>query len=145
MKLGDLSIDAYFRKIESIVTILSSLGSPISNDDLVNIALDGLPKKYNHVSNNIIHREPFLDLKTVRSMLTTTEMRLKSQAQATHVDSTSSSPMVLLANSDSSSRRSQVVTDKGFVAVLTVLVTRASQSRQHGITRMFWQDLKDNA
>ncbi|GKC84140.1 hybrid signal transduction histidine kinase M, partial [Tanacetum coccineum] len=105
MKLGDLSIDTYFCKIESIATILSSLGSPTSNDDVVNIALDGLPNKYQHVSDIIIHRDPFPDLKTVRSMLTTTEMRLKSRAQATYVDFTSSSPMVLLANSDTNTRR----------------------------------------
>ncbi|GKA77567.1 hybrid signal transduction histidine kinase M [Tanacetum coccineum] len=46
LKLGDLSIDAYFHKIESIATILTSLGSPISNDDVVTIALEGLPDKY---------------------------------------------------------------------------------------------------
>nr|GEU64964.1 hybrid signal transduction histidine kinase M [Tanacetum cinerariifolium] len=98
MKLGDLSIDAYFYKIESIVIILSSVRSPISNDDMVNIALDGLPNKYQHVSDIIIHQDPFLDIKTVRSMLTTMEMSLKSRAQTRYVDSTSSSPLVLLAN-----------------------------------------------
>ncbi|GKB63572.1 hybrid signal transduction histidine kinase M [Tanacetum coccineum] len=46
LKLGDLSIDAYFRKIESVATILTSLGSPISNDDVVTFALEGLPDKY---------------------------------------------------------------------------------------------------
>ncbi|GKC48426.1 hypothetical protein Tco_1066148 [Tanacetum coccineum] len=40
LKLGDLIIDAYFRKIESISTIVTSLGSPISNDDVVTIALE---------------------------------------------------------------------------------------------------------
>nr|GEZ28675.1 retrovirus-related Pol polyprotein from transposon TNT 1-94 [Tanacetum cinerariifolium] len=65
MKLGEFNIDAYFSKIESIATILSSLGSPIGNDDVVNISLDG-----------------FLD-----------------KAQAFYVDYTSSSLMVLLANS----------------------------------------------
>nr|GFC33260.1 hybrid signal transduction histidine kinase M [Tanacetum cinerariifolium] len=89
MKLGDLSIDAYFREIKSIATILSSLGSPVSNDDVVNIAFDELPEKYQHVSNNIIHRGTFPDLKMVCSMLTTTEMRLKSRAQVTYVDSSS--------------------------------------------------------
>nr|GEW54934.1 hypothetical protein [Tanacetum cinerariifolium] len=74
MKLGDLSIDAYFRKIEYVRKFLSSLGSPISNDDVVNIALDGLPDKYQHVSDLIIHRDPFPDLKTVHSMPTTTKM-----------------------------------------------------------------------
>nr|GEV15592.1 pescadillo homolog [Tanacetum cinerariifolium] len=87
MNLGDLSIDAYFREIKSIATILSSLGSPVSNDDVVNIAFDKLPKKYQHVSNNIIHRDTYPDLKTVCSMLTTAEMRLKSRAQVTYVNS----------------------------------------------------------
>ncbi|GJX62935.1 ribonuclease H-like domain-containing protein [Tanacetum coccineum] len=44
-------------------------------------------------------------------MLTSTEMRLKSRTQATYVDSTSSSPMVLLANSNASSRRSTPSTE----------------------------------
>ncbi|GJT35080.1 hybrid signal transduction histidine kinase M [Tanacetum coccineum] len=93
LKLGDLSIDAYFRKIESITTILTSLGSPISNDDVVTITLEGLPDKYDNVSGIIVHREPFSDLKTVHSMLTIKEMRLKSRAQAISIDSTSSSPI----------------------------------------------------
>ncbi|GJW14349.1 hypothetical protein Tco_0018482 [Tanacetum coccineum] len=59
------------------------LGSAISDDDVVNIALEGLPDKYKNVSGIIVHREPFLDLKMVCSMLTTEEMRLKSRAQAT--------------------------------------------------------------
>ncbi|GKB53282.1 hypothetical protein Tco_0904035 [Tanacetum coccineum] len=92
IKLGALSIGAYFCKIEFIATILSSLGSPISNEDVVNITFIGLRDMYQHVSDIIIHRETFLDLKTVRSMLTTAEMRLKSKAQATYVDSTSSFP-----------------------------------------------------
>ncbi|GJT18992.1 ribonuclease H-like domain-containing protein, partial [Tanacetum coccineum] len=112
MKLEDLSIDAYFRKTKSIATILSSLGSTISNDDVVNIALDGLSDRYQHVSDIIIHRDPFSDLKTVRSMLTTAEMRLKSRAQVAHVDSISSSPMIFLANSGSNTRRSPPSTEK---------------------------------
>nr|GEU94068.1 hybrid signal transduction histidine kinase M [Tanacetum cinerariifolium] len=75
LKLADLSIDAYFRKIESIATIVTSLGSPISNDDFVTIALEGFPDKYANVSGIIIHQEPFLDLKIARSMLTTEDIR----------------------------------------------------------------------
>nr|GEW02712.1 hybrid signal transduction histidine kinase M [Tanacetum cinerariifolium] len=97
MKLGDLSIDAFW-KIESIATILTSFGSSISNDDVVTIALEGLPNKYENVSGIITHREPFLDLKTAHSMPTTEEMRLKSRAQDTFIEYTSSSPMVLLDN-----------------------------------------------
>nr|GEU98561.1 hypothetical protein [Tanacetum cinerariifolium] len=79
-----------------------NLGSPISKDDIVNISLDGFPEKYEHVSRIIIHWEPFPDLKTVHSMLTTAEMRLKSWSQVPSIDSSSSSPIVLLANSGTS-------------------------------------------
>ncbi|GJU09855.1 hybrid signal transduction histidine kinase M [Tanacetum coccineum] len=50
LKLGDLTMDAYFRKIESIVTVLTSLGSPVYSDDVVTFALEGLPAKYDNVS-----------------------------------------------------------------------------------------------
>lgn len=92
MKLGDLSIDAYSRKIESIATILTSVRSPISNDNVITFALEGLTDKYENVASIIVHREPFPDLKTICLMLTIKEMRLKSRSQATHIDYSSSSP-----------------------------------------------------
>nr|GEV98540.1 hybrid signal transduction histidine kinase M [Tanacetum cinerariifolium] len=108
LKLCDLSIDSYFYKIESIATLLTSLGSPISNDDVVTIALELSPDRYENVFGIIFHWEPFPDLKTVRSMLTTEEMQLKSRAQATSIDSSSSSHMVLLSNSCNTTRRPTV-------------------------------------
>ncbi|GKB10162.1 hypothetical protein Tco_0844085, partial [Tanacetum coccineum] len=57
----------------------------------------GLPDKYDSVSGIIVHRDTFSNLKTVRSMITTEEMRFKSRAQATSIDLTYSSPMVLLS------------------------------------------------
>ncbi|GJR78423.1 ribonuclease H-like domain-containing protein [Tanacetum coccineum] len=39
LKLRDLSIDGYFQKIESIVSVHNGLGSPLSNDDVVTFAL----------------------------------------------------------------------------------------------------------
>ncbi|GJW11582.1 ribonuclease H-like domain-containing protein [Tanacetum coccineum] len=48
LKLEDLSIDAYFCKIESIATVLTSLGSPMNSDDVVTFALEGLPAKYDN-------------------------------------------------------------------------------------------------
>ncbi|GJS46153.1 hypothetical protein Tco_0596274 [Tanacetum coccineum] len=87
----------YFQKIESIVSFLNGLGSPLSNDDVVTFALEGLPSTYKTISTVIVSREPFPDHKTVRSLLTTHEMRLKSRVQNPLVDATSVSPMVLLA------------------------------------------------
>ncbi|GKB56232.1 hypothetical protein Tco_0912418 [Tanacetum coccineum] len=83
---------------QSTDEIESSLGLPLGDEDIVNIALEGLHSKYDNVYRIIVHREFFPDLKTIRSMLTTKEMRLQSWAQDTFVDSTSSSPLVLLAN-----------------------------------------------
>ncbi|GJT75427.1 hybrid signal transduction histidine kinase M [Tanacetum coccineum] len=106
LKLGDLTIDAYFRKIESIATILISLGSPFTSEDVVTFALEGLPDKYENVCGIITHRDPFPDLKTAHSMLTTEEMWLKSKSQSLPVDSSSSSPMVLMAESGTNRRSS---------------------------------------
>nr|GFA04912.1 hypothetical protein [Tanacetum cinerariifolium] len=77
LKLGDLSIDG----------------------------LEGLPSTYETIYTVIVSREPFPDLKMVRSLLTTHEMRLKSWVQNPLVDATSASPMVLLAKSNTSARR----------------------------------------
>nr|GEY37567.1 ribonuclease H-like domain-containing protein [Tanacetum cinerariifolium] len=50
--------------------------------------------------------DAYFHLKTVRYMLTTAEMRLKSPTNSTYFESTSSSPMVLLANSGVNAWRS---------------------------------------
>nr|GFB04125.1 hybrid signal transduction histidine kinase M [Tanacetum cinerariifolium] len=46
LKLGDLTIDAYFIKIESIAIILTSLKSPVISEDVVTFTLEGFPDKY---------------------------------------------------------------------------------------------------
>nr|GEW65866.1 hypothetical protein [Tanacetum cinerariifolium] len=100
MKLGDLSVEAYFRKIESIVTILTSLESLVNDEDVVHYALEGLPDKYDQVYGVMLHKDTFPDLKTARMMLITKEMRLKSNSLTLLVDSPSSSPMVLMAETE---------------------------------------------
>ncbi|GJS53965.1 ribonuclease H-like domain-containing protein [Tanacetum coccineum] len=79
IKLGDQSMESYFLKIESIVTILKSLDSHLNDEDVVHYALEGLPDKYD-------------------------QMRLKSKALALLVDS--SSPMVLMAELGNNHRSS---------------------------------------
>ncbi|GKE31630.1 ribonuclease H-like domain-containing protein [Tanacetum coccineum] len=55
LKLGDLSI----------VTVLNGLGSPLSNDDVVTFALEGLPSTYETISTGIDRRDPFPELGVV--------------------------------------------------------------------------------
>jgi len=105
LKLGALSIDGYFQKIESIVSVLNGLGSPLSNDDVVTFALEGLPSTYETISTIIVSREPFPDLQTVRSLLTTHEMRLKSRVPDPLFNATSASPMALVAKTNPTPRR----------------------------------------
>nr|GEZ97729.1 hybrid signal transduction histidine kinase M [Tanacetum cinerariifolium] len=95
--LGDLSMEAYFGKIESLMTILASLDSLVNDEDVVHYALEGLPDKCNQVCDYMRYKDTSPDLKTARSLLITKEMRLKSKALALPVDSFY--PMVLMANS----------------------------------------------
>ncbi|GJV81893.1 ribonuclease H-like domain-containing protein [Tanacetum coccineum] len=81
LKLGDLFIDGYFQKIESIVLLLNGLGSPLSNDDVVTFTLEGLTSTYETISTVI------------------------SRVQNPLIDATSASPMVLLAKSNTSAWR----------------------------------------
>nr|GEW88399.1 ribonuclease H-like domain-containing protein [Tanacetum cinerariifolium] len=97
--------DAWTYIAAYIVSILNCLGSPLSNDDVVTFALEGLPSTYKKISIVIVSREPFLDLKTVRSLLTTHEMRQKSRIQNPLVDATFASPMVLLTKSNTNAWR----------------------------------------
>nr|GFC22961.1 hybrid signal transduction histidine kinase M [Tanacetum cinerariifolium] len=100
--LGDLTMEAYFQKAEPLMTILASLDSLVSEDDVVHYVINGLPTKYNQVCGYMHYQETFSGFKTVRSLLLTEEMRLKTIPE----DSSSSSPMVLFVESGTSRRPS---------------------------------------
>ncbi|GJS26660.1 ribonuclease H-like domain-containing protein [Tanacetum coccineum] len=89
IKLGDQSMESYFQKIDFIVNILTSLDARVNDEEVVHYALEGLPDTYNQVCVYMHWKDTFLDLKTVRSLLITEEMRLKSQALALPADSSS--------------------------------------------------------
>nr|GFA70325.1 hypothetical protein [Tanacetum cinerariifolium] len=62
IKLGDLSVEAYFQKIELLMTILASLDSPVSDEDVVHYAIDGLPEKFNQVVGEAVDEVPSVDI-----------------------------------------------------------------------------------
>ena len=97
IQMGDLTADAYFRKIESIVTLLNDLGSSMSDDDIVTYAINGLSDKFANLATIIAHKDPFPNLDTMRSMVQTEEMRLNSKPQPLSTNTNSSAPQVLLA------------------------------------------------
>nr|GEX09537.1 ribonuclease H-like domain-containing protein [Tanacetum cinerariifolium] len=81
---------------------IASLASPVSEDDVVHNVINGLPARYNQVCRYMHYQETFLGFKTVRSLLLTEEMRLKTIQE----DSSPSSPIMLLAESGTSRRPS---------------------------------------
>nr|GEX67661.1 hybrid signal transduction histidine kinase M [Tanacetum cinerariifolium] len=89
IQMGDLTADAYFRKIESIVTLLNDLGSSMTDDDVVTYAINGLSEKYAQLATIIAHKDPFPNLDTMRSMVITEEMRLNSCSQPVSINANS--------------------------------------------------------
>nr|GEZ57442.1 hybrid signal transduction histidine kinase M [Tanacetum cinerariifolium] len=90
--------------IDSIVTILTSPGSIVNDEDVVHYAVEGLSEKYNQVCGYMHYQETFLGLKPMRSLFITEDMRLKSKADSLLMDSFS--PMALMTESGNSHRSS---------------------------------------
>nr|GFA08389.1 hypothetical protein [Tanacetum cinerariifolium] len=100
LHIGYQSADEYFSKINSLVTLLSDFGSDVSEDDVVNYAINGLSDKYGSLAQIIAHKEPFPDLATMRSMVSTKEMRLRSKSPIQPTNMNASAPQVLLSTSN---------------------------------------------
>nr|GEZ16140.1 ribonuclease H-like domain-containing protein [Tanacetum cinerariifolium] len=100
LHMGDQSVDKYFSKINSLVTLLSDLGLDVSEDDVVTYAINGLSHKYESLAQIIAHKDPFPDLATMRSMVNTEKMRLRSISPIQPTNMTASAPQVLLATSN---------------------------------------------
>ncbi|XP_071688511.1 uncharacterized protein [Rutidosis leptorrhynchoides] len=92
LEIGDI-------KLDKITTHLNNLGSTVEDLDLVMYAFNELNDKYPHIVNIILHSQPFLDLDTVRSMLTIEEMTTNRKNRVFDNHATSSNPIVPVAQS----------------------------------------------
>ncbi|GJY38482.1 hybrid signal transduction histidine kinase M [Tanacetum coccineum] len=83
-----------YKDSEAILTLLTDLGSDMSDDDddVVTYAINGLSDKYGSLAQIIAHKDPFPDLATVRSMVATEELRLRSRSSVLPTGTTSSAP-----------------------------------------------------
>nr|GEV61667.1 hybrid signal transduction histidine kinase M [Tanacetum cinerariifolium] len=104
IKLGTLSMEAYFQMIDSLVTLLTSPGSIVNDEDVVHYKVEGLSEQYNQVCCYMHYQDTFPDLTTVRSLLITEKMQLKSKVDALLMDSSSS--MALMTESGNPRRSS---------------------------------------
>ncbi|GKD75671.1 ribonuclease H-like domain-containing protein [Tanacetum coccineum] len=69
----------------------------MSDDDVVTYALNGLSEKFQNLAMLIAHKDPFPNLATVRSMVMTEELRMRSKTTLPNDNNTLSAPQVLLA------------------------------------------------
>ncbi|KAJ9553554.1 hypothetical protein OSB04_017599 [Centaurea solstitialis] len=99
--IGDSTIMEYCSRIKGISDLLTNIGSPVSERNLVTYAINGLSPKYDVIATTIRHRSPFPSFLEMRSILTLEEQRmLQNQnrlVQVSHSD-TSSLPTILNAN-----------------------------------------------
>ncbi|XP_071718346.1 uncharacterized protein [Rutidosis leptorrhynchoides] len=104
------TVEEYFRKIDRLATHLRTLGSTVGDNDLVMYTVNGLNEKYKQVNDIILHRHPFPDLDTARSMLLMEEMTLnRTYRSSTEPLLNPSSPSALVVQSQSQSQSSRPV------------------------------------
>ncbi|GKD66254.1 hypothetical protein Tco_1308362 [Tanacetum coccineum] len=108
LDMGDLTVDSYFRKINSIATRLGNLGSNMSEEDIMTYAINGLSDKYDQARGH----------------------------SSTRV--TSSSPTVLLAPSSSCPyvRTICLTTLNLFVAIFLVATVRMEKGLPTGLAQL---------
>ncbi|XP_071739828.1 uncharacterized protein [Rutidosis leptorrhynchoides] len=105
LDIGNQTVEEYFRKIDRLATHLRNLGSTVGNNDLVMYAVNGLNKKYKQAKHIILHRHPFPDLDTARSMHLIEERALnRTHRSSTEPLLNSSSPSALVVQSQSQSQ-----------------------------------------
>ena len=64
-----MSINDYHMKVKKIADALASIGSPVEDDDLVSVTLNGLGKDYAQFQTSISIREKFLDFEELIALL----------------------------------------------------------------------------
>ncbi|KAM1697212.1 hypothetical protein TB1_030658 [Malus domestica] len=81
IKKGPESIDEYLKRIKDARDQLSAVGVTISDEDIVIVALRGLPPEFNTIKAVIRGRENLVSLKELRSQLKAEESTLDETAK----------------------------------------------------------------
>ncbi|XP_071697066.1 uncharacterized protein [Rutidosis leptorrhynchoides] len=91
LNIGDLTVEQYFLKVESLFALLTNLGSKIDEDQLVTYAINALSERFPHAHHIILHSNPFPSFDTVQFMITLEEMQVsrksRTNVEASHTPS----------------------------------------------------------
>ncbi|PWA36844.1 hybrid signal transduction histidine kinase M [Artemisia annua] len=97
VKIGNLSINAYCKKIQGMVDRLHNLGEKVNDKNMVLYAINGLDDLFKGIVRIIRHREPLPTFETARNMLLLEEATFNaSPGKTSSFNSSSSSPTILM-------------------------------------------------
>jgi hypothetical protein len=71
-----MNINDYYTKVKNLANVLTSIGAPVGDEDLVVMTLNGLGKNYSQFHTSIVVRETFLDFQDLITLLMNEEMRI---------------------------------------------------------------------
>ncbi|GJV79342.1 ribonuclease H-like domain-containing protein [Tanacetum coccineum] len=103
IKIGNLSINDYFSKIQNMADRLKNLGNTVKDKNLVIYALNGLDSRYKPIAKIIRHTDPLPTFSETKNklLLEESELNEENQTDKSHVDNTSSSPTILVTSNTS--------------------------------------------
>jgi hypothetical protein len=73
-----MNINDYSTKVKNLADALTSIRTPVDDEDLVVVTLNGLGKYYNQFRISIVVQETFPDFQNLITLLISEEMRIVS-------------------------------------------------------------------
>ncbi len=73
-----MNISDYSTKVKNLVDVLETIGSPVDDEDLVAVTLNGLKKNYSQFCTSIVVRETFPNFQDLITLLISEDMRVVS-------------------------------------------------------------------
>jgi hypothetical protein len=71
-----MNINYYSTKVKNLADVLASIGTPVDDEDLVAMTLNGLGKDYNQFRTSIVVRETFPNFQDLITLLISEDMRV---------------------------------------------------------------------
>jgi hypothetical protein len=71
-----MNISDYSTNVKNLAYVLTFIGAPVNDENLVNVTLNGLGKNYSQFRTSIVVRKTFPDFQDLITLLISEEMRI---------------------------------------------------------------------
>jgi hypothetical protein len=71
-----MNISDYSTNVKNLAYVLTFIGAPVNDENLVNVTLNGLGKNYSQFRTSIVVRKTFHDFQDLITLLISEEMRI---------------------------------------------------------------------